>query len=287
MKLLALSTIMDAEHIEKAVELPPFVVPASLFRAQQARAIAVVIPAMGTPAGYYRRFAEALTAVGISVLLAEIPGTGDSRPRPARGRDYAYRDLYSVYLPELLRRAREAAPGLPLVLAGHSLGAHVSAMAVLTGTVDVAALVMLAGGNIHYANWDGAHRWGIRLTGRVFAGLTYLFGYLPGRRLGFGGPQAATLIREWAQVIRSGRYDHATGGQPLNGRAPMLAIGFEGDMMAPRKSIAQLAGMMNGRVEILPSQGSGNPHSAWARNPDRTVEVIDRALREMLDPCAA
>jgi predicted alpha/beta hydrolase len=286
MKLLALSTIMDAEHIEKAVELPPFVVPASLYRAEPARAIAVVVPAMGTPAGYYRPFAEALAACGISALLAEIPGTGASRPRPARGRDYAYRDLYSIYLPGLVRRAREAAPGLPVVLTGHSLGAHVSALAVLTGSVEVDALITLAGGNIHYRNWEGGHRYGVLLTGRVFAWLAGLLGYLPGKRLGFGGPQAATLIREWAQVIRTGRYDHATGGLALEGRAPMLAIGFEGDTLAPRKSIVALTEMMAGRVEILPADGPGSPHSGWIRNPDRTVALIDQDLREMLGPCA-
>jgi len=277
---------METEHIEKAVEVPPFVVPANLLRAKAPRGVAVMVPAMGTPAGYYRPFAEALAAVGISVLLAEIPGTGASRPRPARGRDYAYRELYSVYLPGLVERAREYAPGLPIVLVGHSLGAHVSALAVLTGSVEVAALVTLAGGNIHYANWEGRSRLLVRMTGRLFSGLTRLFGYLPGKHLGFGGPQAATLIREWAQVIRTGRYDHATGGLPLNGRAPMLAIGFAGDTLAPPKSITELAGMMDGRVEILPVDGPGHPHSAWARNPGRTVERIDEALREILNPCA-
>lgn len=237
-----------------------------------------MLPAMGTPAGYYRPFARALAVRGISVLLAEIPGTGASRPPPSRRRDYAYRDLYGTYVPRLLTRARECVPSVPLVLMGHSLGAHVGALAVLTGSVQVDALVTLAGGNIHYRNWDGAGRFGIRLAGAGFALLARLLGYLPGHLVGFGGPQAKSLIGEWAGVIKSGRYEHITGGQALSGRARTLCIGFEGDPMAPTESVRALAVMIQGRMDILPVSGKGKPHSYWAREPDLTADRIDRWL---------
>jgi len=74
MKLLALSTIMDVEHIDNGVEFPPFKVPLTRYRAGTPRAVAIVVPAMGTAAGFYQPFAEELAARGFSVLLPELPG---------------------------------------------------------------------------------------------------------------------------------------------------------------------------------------------------------------------
>ena len=56
----------------------------------------VVWPAMGVPAGYYRRFALALRDSGLHVAVADLRGTGSSTPRPGRGSRYGYADLGTV-----------------------------------------------------------------------------------------------------------------------------------------------------------------------------------------------
>jgi predicted alpha/beta hydrolase len=279
MKLLALSTIMNDENMENGIEFPPFRIPVKKFLARQARAVAILVPAMGTTASFYQPFADELANRGVCVLLPELPGTGQSRPRPSWKVDYGYRDLVEIYLPGMVREAKEAGQGAPVVLIGHSLGAHAGTLAVATGSIDVDALVTIAGGNIHYRNWDGIGAARVLLAGALFSFSTRVFGYMPGQYFGFGGPQARTLIREWAKIIRTGRFSHIADDSGFSGQAPTLSIGFEGDTFAPEKSIKSLASVLDGEVEILAISGKGNPHSSWARNPETTISTLDRWLQ--------
>jgi len=236
--------------------------------------VAIVVPAMGTTASFYQPFAEALTTRGLTVLSPELPGTGASRPRPSRKIDYGYRDLVETYLPEIVNSAQQAANGAPVILIGHSLGSQIGTLAVASGTIKIDALVTIAGGNIHYRNWDGAGTVKLLFASALFSSLTRLFGYLPGQYVGFGGPQARTLIREWSKLIRTGSFSHIADVSAYSGGTPMLAIGIEGDTFAPERSVSTLAEILGGDVVMMPKTWKGNPHSSWARNPGETVNRV-------------
>ena len=282
MKLLALSTIMTAHHIQNAIDFPPFQVPVKLYHSKQVRAALVLVPAMGMVASFYQPFAEAMADRGIAVLLAEIPGTGDSRPRPSRSLDYGYRDLVERYVPAVVDMARSQFPGVPLVLAGHSLGAQIGTLATAQGLVEPDALITVAGGHIHYRNWSGAGAAKVLFGANLFGALTYLFGHLPGQHVGFGGPQARTLIRDWSRIIRTGSFSHVADDKRFGNKAPMLCVGIEGDGFAPGKSVSALAEILGGDVEIMQQTWKGNPHSSWARYPAETVGLIENWLDKNL-----
>jgi predicted alpha/beta hydrolase len=236
--------------------------------------VAILVPALGTTASFYQPFAEALTTHGCSVLSPELPGTGVSCPRPSRKINYGYRDLVETYLPEIVNSAKQVARGAPVILIGHSLGAQVGTLAVASGAIEIDALVIIAGGSVHYRNWDGAGSAKVLFASLLFPSLTRLFGYLPGQYVGFGGPQARTLIWEWAKIIKTGSFSHITDVSAYSGGTPMLAIGIEGDTFAPEKSVSTLAGILGGDVEMMPKTWKGSPHSSWARNPAETVSRI-------------
>ena len=240
----------------------------------------VLLPAMGTQADFYRPFAELSQARGFDVMVPELPGTGASKPRPSRRVDYGYRDLVESYLPRLLELARREAEGKPLVLIGHSLGAHAGMLGMVTGNVSVDALVTIAGGNIHYRNWSGSAALKVLLAALVFPAISAVSGHLPGQHLGFGGPQARTLIREWSQVIRTGSYGHVYADMSPRAGTPTLCIGFEGDGLAPERSVRGLAEMVGGDVLVLAAAPRGHPHSSWARQPSATLTATGCWLAE-------
>ena len=272
---------MNVENIESGVEFPPFHIPLKQYGADQARTVAIVVPAMGTTASFYTPFAKELAARGLRVLLPELPGTGASHPLPSWKVNYGYRELVEIYLPGIVATAKVVGKGAPVILIGHSLGAQAGALAVAAGSIEVDALITIAGGNIHYRNWDGMGAAKVLLAATLFSSMTWVFGYLPGQYVGFGGPQARTLIREWSKIIRTGHFSHIVDESGFTGGVPMLGIGFEGDTFAPEKSVSALAGTLNGKVKILPMSWKGNPHSSWARNPEITVDVIDRWLERI------
>jgi len=268
------------ERIDNAADFPPFTVPATWYAAHEARAVVLLLPALGTPAAYYQAFAEALNAAGYSVLSPELPGTGASLPRPARGVDYGYLDLVERYLPPLAALARDRAPGLPLLLAGHSLGAQIEALALLRGGVRADALLAIASCHIHYRNWDGVDRFKVYSAALLATLLAASLGFFPGRRLGFGGPQPAHLMRDWSATIRGGRFPGQTRPQSQPGMPPALALAYEGDFMSPPRAAAELAAMVGGETQVLNRSWPGSAHFSWCRHPGPTVAAIERWLRQ-------
>lgn len=265
--------------IANAVAFPSCSVPAELYEAAEPRGAFLLLPAMGTPARYYRPFAESCAAIGYHVFLAELPGAGSSVPRPSRSLDFGYSELVNDWAVPLVNEVRERFGRLPLALLGHSLGAHVGMLAALQNRIDIDALVSLAGGNIHYRNWGrkGAQR--VRLAAWLVTGLGHALGYVPGRLLGLGGAQPRTLMREWGRVIRTGLFHHVCADLAPAAAMPSLCLGFEGDFMAPARSVAGLAHMLGGDMEWLQVDWPGNPHASWARHPERTLERVDQWLK--------
>jgi predicted alpha/beta hydrolase len=274
---------MTPVRIDNVIEFPPFEVPATWYPAAieraapraTPRATIVLLPALGTGAGFYRPIAEALAARGFSVLAPELPGTGDSRPRASRRVDFGYRDLVERYLPGLVSAARQLAVGSPVVIAGHSLGAQVAALALLHGHATPQAAITIAGGHIHYRHWDLPGAVAVLSVAVLVSASTWLFGYLPGRGPGFGTPAPRTLMREWSRTIRRGRFPPIPGEPREAGQTPVLSICYAGDLLAPRRSAAALAERLAGQLVCLPVDGPGSPHATWARHPEATVRCID------------
>jgi predicted alpha/beta hydrolase len=259
------------------LRVPPFTVPAKWFAVSSPRAIVIILPAMGAPARWYEPLAERLQHRGFGVLLPELPGTGASEPRPSRKVDFGYRELVEDYLPRLVAAAQERCLDKPLVAVGHSLGGQLAAFAVIHGHAALDAVVTVAAGHIHFRHWEGAAAAKVLFAALVFPFLTLVLGYLPGQRVGFGGPQASRLIREWARTIRTGRLPEISGPRRDPG-CPALSIAYEGDFLAPMRSVTALAELLNGATEKLPVNWPGPPHSSWTRYPESTAGAIDAWL---------
>lgn len=266
------------EGLEAEILLDAFTVPVRGQRVARPRALIVLLPALGVPADRYRAFGEALAAADIGTLTAELPGTGASHPRPSRSADYGYRDLVARYLPALVALARERFPGLPVIVAGHSIGGQVAVLAARHGYVRADGLLTLAAGHIHFRRWSGSAALQVYGAAVAATSLSALLGYLPGQHVGFGGPQARTLMCEWSRVIRSGRFPDVGGHASGPPAAPALSIAYEGDTLAPLRSVTGLAELAGGEVLTLPAAGARHPHAGWLRDPDATVSAIGEWL---------
>ncbi|MCB9688453.1 MAG: alpha/beta fold hydrolase [Alphaproteobacteria bacterium] len=174
--------------------------------------------------------ASTLAEEGLEAWSADLRGHGDS-DRPA---SWTYDDLVRRDLPALIAAA--SADGLPLVIVGHSLGAHVAAATIAEGARP-RALVMIAG-NV----WRPSHEPSMRRRALKGALMTAFLasararGRFPSRRLGIGTVDEATpyvedLVRFW----RTDRFASREGRDWVPAlrevRMPVLAVAGAGDRL--------------------------------------------------------
>lgn len=114
-----------------------------------------LVHGLGSHGAAFAPLAEALTAAGLVVTAVDLPGHGRS-PGPRGGLRHwrQFRDAVSA----LLQHTAAAAPGLPLVLLGHSLGGAIVLDYVQAHPASVAAAVVA---NPALALWPS---WRLRLV---------------------------------------------------------------------------------------------------------------------------
>ena len=78
----------------------------------------------GFPKRFYERFARHLANRGAAVLIYDFRGIAGSRPDDLAAMEMDYPDWGRLDMPAAVEALADAAPGLPLVHVGHSVGGH-------------------------------------------------------------------------------------------------------------------------------------------------------------------
>ncbi|HEU4410527.1 MAG TPA: alpha/beta fold hydrolase [Polyangiaceae bacterium] len=244
----------------------------------------VLTPAMGVAARYYDAFASELASLGLTVLVAELRGIATSSVRAGRAVDFGYYELAALDLPAALAALRERCRGVPIFLAGHSLGGQISLLFAALFPGEVAGVALMASGSPHYLGWPAGVRLGVLGVFGLLTRISRGLGYLPGRALGFGGREARRLIAEWAAWGRTGRLE-PRGAPPALDRAfaqidlPVLSLSFGGDRWAPFGPIEELLAMVprapKTRVHFRRGAlGAPVDHFRWAKHPARPARAL-------------
>lgn len=243
------------------------------------------LPALGVAARHYVPFAEALAARGVAVFLHEWRGHGSSSLRASRGVDWGYRELLLQDIPASQAAVDLALPeGPPRSTGGHSLGGQLACCRLALAPESADALWLIASGAPWWRAFPMPQRAWLPLAYRFLPWLATVNGVLPGRRIGFGGNEAAGLIRDWARTAISGRYAAAGLDEDLEAALakvtrPVHALVLESDWLAPRASLDFLLGKMPlapAQVERLDARDAGTrpDHYAWMKQPDGVADRL-------------
>ncbi|MCP9985345.1 alpha/beta fold hydrolase [Streptomyces sudanensis] len=246
-------------------------------RDDAAAPVAVLLPAMGTPARTYLPFVRALHRQGMTVVTTDLRGQGESVPAPTRGVRFGYREIVEHDIGAVLDIVGAAYPTASRLLVGHSLGGQLGLVHCgLFQPPRLAGVVLVASGSAWYrALGRNGARWLVR--SQLGAAAAGVLGYWPGDRFGFGGREPARLMRDWARQVRTGRYvvpgARADYERALRAVAlPVLAVDVEDDTMAPPAAVDHLcAKLPAARVERLHyarADADGRPlgHFRWIRH---------------------
>jgi predicted alpha/beta hydrolase len=144
---------------------------------------------------------------GWRVVAFDFRGHGDSEPRAAQGARWRYDDLVAHDVPAVFSYARaHAAPGLPVVALGHSLGGHVVLAAQGTERVAFDAIVAVAA-NVWTRDLEpSATRWMVKRASLATAvAVSRRAGRFPARALRMGSDdESLAFFEDLERFSRSG-----------------------------------------------------------------------------------
>ncbi|MCA9534856.1 MAG: alpha/beta fold hydrolase [Polyangiales bacterium] len=248
--------------------------------------LVLVLPALGLRAAYYAPLVSALVREGLHAAAIDVPGHGASPVRAARGVDWGYPEV-AAHAAAARAAACAWVPGAPVFWLGHSIGGQV---ALLDSGLHpgVHGVALVASGTPFWRAWEGAAALRIRVLTTVSTALAAALGYFPGERVGFGGREARGLIRQWAQLARTGSYMfEGFDGEAVMGagRAPVLALRIVGDDLAPEAAVEHaLTKLRERRVvrEVWEGLPSKNVHNRWPRTPEHAAARVGAFVRSVL-----
>jgi predicted alpha/beta hydrolase len=198
-----------------------------------AKAAVLIGGAMGVRQDYYQPFAQWLAGQGYAVATFDYRGMGESRATPSlRG---LKADLFSWArdYDSAIDALREAAPGLPLYLVGHSLGAQLPGL--LRNHAQVDGLISVAAGSGYWRDNAPPLRRMILYFWYVLVPVaTAVFGYFPGKRLRKVGDLPKGVMLQWRRWCLHPRYHVGAEGAAVReqfeaARFPLVALSITDD----------------------------------------------------------
>jgi predicted alpha/beta hydrolase len=208
---------------------------ARLYRPEGAARAAVLIGgAMGVRQEYYRPFAQWLASQGYPTLTFDYRGSGDSLPRGQSLREVDA-DLFAWArdTDTAIEALAAEAPGLPLYIVGHSLGAQLPGL--LRQRERVAGLLSVAAGSGYWRDNAPQLKRIVLYFWHVLVPLaTALCGYFPGRRIGKVGDLPRGVVLQWRRWCMHPRYHVGAEGAAVRAqfeavRFPVVALSITDD----------------------------------------------------------
>jgi predicted alpha/beta hydrolase len=209
--------------------------PVNVFEpAGQPTGITLVVPAMATPASYYRAFATWLAEQGLRAITFDYRDTDSAQAMKKSRTDV---DRWAADVDAILANA--AIDGLPVTWIGHSLGGQ------LLGLADHSKLdraVTVASGNGYWRYNAGSLRWATPVLWWIVAPATMnLFGYYAGSKIRVLGDVPSGVMRQWSRWCRHPNYleaDHPDRSQRFASvNVPILSLSFTDDELLTKESI--------------------------------------------------
>jgi predicted alpha/beta hydrolase len=192
--------------------------------------------AMGVKQDYYARFAQWLALQGFAVMSFDYRGMGDSRSaahaKSLRGFDA---DLFSWArdYDSAIDALRERAPGVPLYLIGHSLGAQLPGLLRNRDRID--GLLSIAAGSGYWRdNAPQLKRMVLYFWHVLVPVATAVCGYFPGKRIGKVGDLPRGVVLQWRRWCMNPRYHVGAEGAAVRAqfeqvRFPVVALSITDD----------------------------------------------------------
>ena len=252
----------------------------------------ICLPAMGVRASYYKTFASELAMTGNTVVTSDWRGNGNSSQTASFKTDFGY-EHYVTDLDDIVHFCQQKFPNKKIVLVGHSLGGQIQSLYISRFPKNCNQLVLIAANSVYYKGWDKKTSRKIKMAGMFFYPLSRLFGYFPGRIIGFGGREARTVMKDWTHNLKTGNYNLTASifdyeSALKEARPNILCISFEKDnLIAPKMAVINLLNKFSDAASKehlhFTEDQIGIPnlnHFNWAKQPTPLVRIINEWIKK-------
>lgn len=209
-----------------------------------AKAAALIVPAMGVRQGYYAAFAAWLATQGYVVATFDYAGTGLSQNGDMRKLDVDIIDWARFDCDAMLDAMATVAPGRPLYWVGHSLGGQI--LGFIPDRSRIAKVVTIATGSGYWVENAPNTKWKAGWLWFVVAPLaTWLFGYFPGKRLRKIGDLPRGVMNQWRRWCLNPEYLVGAEGPEVRAQfaavnTPITSLSFADDEMMSARNTTSL-----------------------------------------------
>ena len=207
------------------------------------RPVVIINAATSVRCRHYSRFADYLFAHGLDVITYDYRGIGESRPATLRGLKASWTDWGALDFEAMLQRAARDYPGQPIDVVAHSFGGCAIGLAA-SGQL-IRRVVTVGAQFAYWRDYAPAARW--KMFGKwhlIMPLLTGLYGYFPGKRLGWLEDTPAGVVRDWSTP--TARYEKRPSGRKLPAlpfsrvKAQILAVSLTDDPFGTVAAIERL-----------------------------------------------
>jgi len=189
-----------------------------------------------------------LAARQYGVIAFDLRGHGESGPSARDGARYSYDDYVLRDIPAVLKFARDMFPDRPIVVVGHSLGAHATLAASGVFPDKAPDAVVSIAGNMWLPSCEPDRLRRARKTATLaaFLGIAESVGYFDPRPLRFGTDAVALpYVRQFWTMWSTDRYDSLDGQfdyRAALGRIaiPVYSVTSEGDTLLAHSTSVEL-----------------------------------------------
>jgi predicted alpha/beta hydrolase len=235
--------------------------------------------------------AQAYAAGGWRTIAFDFRGHGES-VLPQDAGEWGYDDLVRLDLPAVVDCARARSEGKPVIVVGHSLGAHAALAAQGTGRMVADGIVAIACNlwlrELETSRW----RWAAKLAlARAMLEAVNRVGRLPARRLRIGSDDASgRYVRDLLGFMSQGRWGSTDGHDDYLASlarvvVPVCAVASDGDRVTCHPASAEaFARRCAGPVDMIRVARSDD-----GRGPPGHMEIVttSRARSKLLAALAA
>ncbi|HRI27398.1 MAG TPA: alpha/beta fold hydrolase [Chitinophagales bacterium] len=259
---------------------------------QKGKPVFLCLPAMGIGSKHYAGLAFDLARkLQTIVFVTDWRGLGTSSVRVKRGVDFGYKEL-TEDLQQVLQTIKTRLPNNPVYILGHSLGGQIAFLYSGWGKIPIAGIILLASCSIYYKGWNGWAAYKLLAFTKFARLLTHLYGYFPGKRVGFAGNEAKTVIQDWSHAAACGKYELANTNFDYEAATaqvvmPILAVAVANDTYAPHRAIQNLCAKFHPKSAVthatIGGKKSHHPvtHNNCIKHTNLLLPLIETWLQQI------